>query len=106
MKDAVLASHNSLPITLHHVTIDFICGAVLGACLSTTFFPINVARARMQSELGGNAHISVSQALVKVYRERGRKIKHMYRGVHLNFTRSLLSWGIINSSYEYLKKTI
>jgi hypothetical protein len=27
----------------------------------------------------------------------------MFRGVHINFTRSLISWGIINASYEVIK---
>ncbi|OQR90741.1 ATP-dependent RNA helicase, partial [Thraustotheca clavata] len=90
--------------TTPHGTLaaDFVSGAVLGAFLSTLFFPLNVAKTRMQSIYGGE-HISVVKALQLTYKERGHQWRHVYRGVHINFVRSLISWGIINSAYEKLK---
>uniref|UniRef100_K3W5I0 Mitochondrial carrier protein n=1 Tax=Globisporangium ultimum (strain ATCC 200006 / CBS 805.95 / DAOM BR144) TaxID=431595 RepID=K3W5I0_GLOUD len=81
---------------------DFVCGAVLGAVISTVSFPINVARTRMQS-VYGEPFIGTLQALRLTYEERGHSMSKLYRGVHMNFFRSLLSWGIINSAYEKLK---
>jgi hypothetical protein len=56
----------------------------------------------MQS-IYGEPFIGVIEALRLTYEERGRSFRRVYRGVHMNFFRSLLSWGIINSAYEKLK---
>ena len=82
---------------------DFVSGAVLGACLSTFSFPINVVKSQMQKQLGGE-FTSCSKAFHKVFRERGRRIRPLFYGVSLNYTRALVSWGIINCTYEVLKK--
>uniref|UniRef100_M4B616 Mitochondrial Carrier (MC) Family n=1 Tax=Hyaloperonospora arabidopsidis (strain Emoy2) TaxID=559515 RepID=M4B616_HYAAE len=84
------------------MTNDFICGAMLGAIISTFTFPINVARTRMQS-VYGQPFIGPWEALQLTYQERGHSVRKLYRGVQVNFFRSLLSWGIINSTYEKLK---
>ncbi|KAG6602781.1 solute carrier family 25 member 51 [Phytophthora cinnamomi] len=84
------------------MTNDFICGAMLGALISTFTFPINVARTRMQS-VYGQPFIGPWEALQLTYAERGHSVRRLYRGVQMNFFRSLLSWGIINSTYEKLK---
>ncbi|DBA00272.1 TPA: hypothetical protein N0F65_007916 [Lagenidium giganteum] len=84
------------------VASDFVCGAMLGAVISTVCFPINVARTRMQS-VYGERFMGTWEALELTYEERGRSLRRLYRGVHMNFFRSLLSWGIINSAYEKLK---
>ncbi|CAH0482770.1 unnamed protein product [Peronospora belbahrii] len=81
---------------------DFISGAMLGAVISTFTYPINVARTRMQS-VYGQSFIGPWEALQLTYQERGRSVAKLYRGVQMNFLRSLLSWGIINSTYEKLK---
>ncbi|KAF0695739.1 Aste57867_13475 [Aphanomyces stellatus] len=81
---------------------DFVSGAVLGAFLSTLFFPLNVAKTRMQSVLGNERHLNVVEALRLTYDERGRCLARVYRGVGINFARSLVTWGIINSAYEKL----
>ncbi|KAF0695738.1 Aste57867_13474 [Aphanomyces stellatus] len=81
---------------------DFVSGAVLGASLNTLFFPLNVAKTRMQSVYGDVRFISITEALRLTYEERGRSIAKVYRGVELNFFRSLVSWGIINAAYEKL----
>jgi hypothetical protein len=40
-----------------------------------------------------------------IWKERNGSLKELYRGVHLNFTRSLLAWGITNSAFNLLQRT-
>ena len=78
---------------------DFISGACLGAFISTVFYPVNTTKTHMQKTLGGEFQNfrSVFRLLLK---ERGAW--GMFRGVHVNYTRSFMSWGIINMSYSWL----
>ena len=80
----------------------FISGACLGAALSSLFFPLNVVKTRMQTVVEGRHHgmIWTTQVILK---ERKGKWRKMYRGVHINYTRSFISWGIINAVYELMK---
>jgi len=82
---------------------DFGSGAVLGASISTLFFPINVVKARMQSTLG-TPFLSPAAVFRILWKERNGSIKELFRGVHLNFTRSLMAWGIVNTAFEFLKR--
>ena len=82
---------------------DFFSGAVLGASLSTLFYPINLAKGVMQLQIGG-ASRSVAVTLANVYRDRNG-LAGVYRGAGGNAARALLSWGIVNTSYELLKGT-
>lgn len=52
----------------------------------------------------GTPYISISEAFLRVYHERGSKLSHVYKGVGINCSRSFLSWGIINTVYEAMKK--
>uniref|UniRef100_A0A8C3Q6X9 Uncharacterized protein n=1 Tax=Geospiza parvula TaxID=87175 RepID=A0A8C3Q6X9_GEOPR len=88
-----------------HLVNDFICGGLLGALLGFLFFPVNVVKTRMQAQIGGEFQ-SFSKVLVKIWLERDRKVIHLFRGAHLNYHRSLLSWGIINATYEFLLKLL
>lgn len=81
---------------------DFVSGAVLGACLSTLFYPINVVKSHMQKQLGGE-FISFQKAFITVFRERKGSVRRLFYGVSLNYTRALVSWGVINCSYEMLE---
>lgn len=81
---------------------NFFSGAVLGATISTVFFPLNIAKGVMQLQIGGR-HMGIGETLAQVYRERGG-VQGIYRGVGTNAVRSLLSWGIVNSTYEVIKK--
>lgn len=81
----------------------FVSGAGLGAALSTVFFPLNVVKARMQSRIGG-PYLSIRQALQETLAERGYRWRKLFRGVHINYTRSFVSWGIINAVYDYLMR--
>ena len=78
---------------------DFVSGACLGAFISTVFYPVNTTKTHMQKTLGGEfqSFRSVFRHLLK---ERGAW--GMFRGVHVNYTRSFMSWGIINMSYSLL----
>uniref|UniRef100_A0A0K0DP69 Solute carrier family 25 member 51 n=1 Tax=Angiostrongylus cantonensis TaxID=6313 RepID=A0A0K0DP69_ANGCA len=95
----------SINRTATQLVADFISGAVLGAFISTMFFPVNVVKNHMQSKVGvpyGNPiHV-----FYEVWRERQKSIRGLYLGVHLNFTRSLLAWGITNTVYELLRRTL
>ncbi|CAJ0578166.1 unnamed protein product, partial [Mesorhabditis spiculigera] len=81
---------------------EFISGAVLGASISTLFFPVNVVKNRIQSQVGGQYADGLS-VLRLLLRERG-SILGLYRGVHLNIGRSLIAWGITNSVYSALHR--
>lgn len=81
----------------------FISGAGLGAFLSTAFFPLNVIKARMQARVGG-PFPGIRETFRLVFEERDFRWRKMFRGVHVNYTRSFLSWGIINAVYELLKR--
>ncbi|XP_069486475.1 mitochondrial nicotinamide adenine dinucleotide transporter SLC25A51 [Ambystoma mexicanum] len=83
------------------VVNDFICGGFLGAVLSLIFYPMNVVKARMQSQIGGEFQ-SFRQVFLLIWMERDGKVSHLLRGAHLNCHRSILSWGIINATYELL----
>lgn len=78
---------------------DFLSGAVLGAFISTVFFPVNVTKTHMQLVVGGE-FIRFRAEFLRLLRERG--IRGMFRGVHVNYTRSFIQWGIINVTYENL----
>ena len=85
--------------------LDFVSGAMLGAGLSILFFPLNVVKTRMQCTVGERRQ-TAWQAFQTIFRERGRSWRKLFLGVHVNYTRSLLSWGIINASYEVFKKLL
>jgi hypothetical protein len=84
---------------------DFVSGAFLGAMISTTFFPLNVVKNQMMCVVGGR-HLSIREAFWIVFNDRHRSWRAMFRGVPVNYSRSLLSWGVINASYEILKRQL
>lgn len=88
-----------------HLVNDFVCGGLLGAGLGIMFYPLNVVKSRAQSQIGG-AFRPCKEVLLTVWRERGGSLAMLFRGAHLNYHRSLLSWGIINATYELLLKLI
>ncbi|CAL8264007.1 unnamed protein product [Lota lota] len=90
---------------LGHIVIDFVCGGVLGAGLGIMFYPLNVVKSRAQSQVGGEFR-SCGEVLLTVWRERGGSVAKLFRGAQLNYHRSLLSWGIINATYELLLKVL
>jgi hypothetical protein len=90
---------------LQHSVYDFLSGGLLGALLSTFNYPINVLKNIQQSEMGGRYDRPL-HILRSVYEQRGNSVKEFYIGAKWNFIRSLVSWGIINSTYEYYLSTL
>jgi len=91
----------SLPENLDKFSLlaDFLSGACLGAFISTVFYPVNTTKTHMQKVLGGE-FLSFRRVFKQLLKERGPR--GMFRGVHINYTRSFMSWGIINMSYSVL----
>ncbi|XP_022193593.2 mitochondrial nicotinamide adenine dinucleotide transporter SLC25A51 [Nilaparvata lugens] len=83
----------------------FLIGAVIGSFISTIFYPCNVLKVHVQSRLGG-PYQGIWDATREIYRERGGSMTSFYRGVHMNYTRSFISWGIINVAYDALKSMV
>ena len=90
---------------LMRTLLQFICGATIGAFISCLFYPINVGKVVIQSQIGGKFQ-NIIYVLPRVYKERGSKLRYVYRGVHTNCTRSFLSWGVMNAAYEHLKNIV
>ncbi|XP_026059701.1 solute carrier family 25 member 51 isoform X2 [Carassius auratus] len=88
-----------------HLVNDFVCGGILGAGLGVVFYPLNVVKSHAQVQIGGEFQ-SCRVILANVLRERDGKLSRLFRGVHLNFQRSVFSWGIINATYELLLKML
>lgn len=80
-------------------------GAVIGAFLSSLFYPTNVVKVEMQRTMG-HASLSIRDAFQHVYAERGYQLRHVFKGVGVNCSRAFISWGIINASYESIKKLL
>ena len=82
---------------------DFVSGGILGAAISTIFYPVNVCKTKMQSQIGGEFQ-GLRVVFWQLYRERQSCLRSVYRGADINVVRCLLSWGIINATYELLLK--
>ncbi|XP_011256807.1 solute carrier family 25 member 51 [Camponotus floridanus] len=84
---------------------NFISGAFIGGFTSTVFYPMNVIKIHMQTKIGGDFekfHVVIRE----LYVSRDRSLSSFYKGVHLNYMRSFISWGVINASYDFLKSII
>ena len=85
---------------------DFISGSITGAIISTIFYPLNVIRIQMQTQPAGSRYLTFRQAYRAVHQQRDGSFRLMYRGVHINYTRSFLSWGITNACYEFFRRML
>jgi len=103
-------AHNLLPASpptaalsppLWGAARDFFAGAVLGALLSSLFFPVNMAKSVMQLQIGGRFR-GIAETIAQVHAER-KGLAGLYRGVGGNALRAFVSWGIVNASYELIK---
>lgn len=94
----LLGNHESL-------LTNFVSGALIGGFTSTVFYPMNVIKIHMQTKIGGDFEkfLTVTR---EVYVSRDRSITSFYKGVHLNYMRSFISWGVINAAYDFLKNII
>lgn len=81
---------------------EFLSGACIGAFTSTLFYPLNVLKVHVQCSLGG-PYLNIFTVFKKIYIERGGKISHFYKGGGINLYRSFISWGLINTSYDFFK---
>ena len=81
------------------ICADFLTGAVIGAGVSTLFYPVNVVKTHMQLKVGGS-FLKFRSVITQILKERG--IRGLWHGVHVNYSRSFLSWGVINSTYEFV----
>ncbi|EGT52844.1 hypothetical protein CAEBREN_07341 [Caenorhabditis brenneri] len=54
----------------------------------------------------GVPYDSAIQVFREVWKERNRSLRGLYLGVHLNFTRSLLAWGIITGMHGVIKRKL
>lgn len=84
---------------------EFSAGAIIGSVISTIFYPMNVVKVYMQSSCGG-PYVNFVGVFIKIYRERGHKLKNIYKGVSINCWRAFFSWGIMNTAYEQIKNVI
>ncbi|EFN79130.1 solute carrier family 25 member 51 [Harpegnathos saltator] len=82
---------------------NFVSGALIGGFVSTVSYPLNIIKIHMQAKIGGNFEQFLA-VMREVYISRNRSIIYFYKGVHLNYMRSFISWGVINASYDFLKK--
>ena len=84
---------------------DFISGGLLGASISTVFYPLNVVKSHMQVRIGGS-YLSMNEAFRIIYEARNRRFLNLFKGVHSNFIRAIFAWGITNSVYEFTLQSI
>lgn len=82
---------------------EFLSGAFIGAFLSTLFYPLNVLKVSMQTTMG-TPNQSITEAFKTIYTERGSKMRNVFKGCSINCWRAFVSWGIINVSYEAIKR--
>lgn len=82
----------------------FVCGAVIGAFTSSIFYPLNVVKVIIQSKVGGS-YDNWLVVMKEIYISRG-SIRNVYKGLNMNCLRAAISWGIMNSAYENLRKWI
>lgn len=94
----------TLPNTVPYFA-EFVSGACLGAALSTISYPVNVVKSRMQSTVHTEFK-SFYRTFLTIWHERGGSLKLLFRGVHVNYTRSFFSWGITNASFEFFDSLI
>lgn len=57
----------------------------------------------IQSKVGGT-YENWLVVTKEIYNNRGRSVRNVYKGLNMNCMRAAISWGIMNSAYENLKK--
>lgn len=81
---------------------NFIIGGLLGSTIGSILTPLNVSKAQLQSSVG-TEFTSLRFVLRSLLNERkSAKITRLYSGLPANFSRSMVSWGIITMIYEWL----
>lgn len=78
---------------------------MIGAFVSSIFYPLNVIKVVIQCKVGG-PNENMFKVLQYIYNERGRSVRNVYKGLNMNCVRAFFSWGIMNAAYENLKEII
>eukprot|EP00040_Diaphanoeca_grandis_P044869 m.13945 g.13945 ORF g.13945 m.13945 type:complete len:304 (-) comp9928_c1_seq1:154-1065(-) len=78
-------------------------GASAGLLALCTVYPFDVVRRRMQTHKGGAKYPSVWNALTTIARTEGIK-SGLYRGLSLNFVKTVPNVAIYLSLYDYVKQ--
>lgn len=92
---------NSPKSALNEGMTNFFTGGILGAFVATVFYPLKVVKVVIQRKLGG-PFMPLSKAFLYVYRLNGGGVKNFYQGVVVNIYKSILSWGVTVTMFEYL----
>ena len=80
-----------------------VCGAVAGLCAMTVSYPFDVLRRREQTrDAKTRPYSNVFQGLAQLAREGGIK-RGLYRGLSLNYMKTLPNVAIYLSLYDFFK---
>lgn len=82
---------------------NFFCGGILGAVMATLFYPMKVMKIVIHKTVG-TPFLSIPKVAHIIYNQNGGGIRNFYQGVWLNCARSLISWGVTNMTFEFLKQ--
>lgn len=105
LRDEIRSRITNSNLVLSDAVNEFLCGSLTGMMLSFIFFPLNVVKIAMQRQLGVKFE-SMFQTFKRLHNERNNSIRNIYIGVYMNSLKACLSWGIINVSFEELKKFV
>lgn len=83
----------------------FIFGSIVGSFMTVLFYPVKVIKVNIHKQLGGKFR-TVNEVVKEIYVKNGGGVCNFYRGIVINCGRALFSWGITNSSYEYIKRQL
>jgi len=78
-------------------------GATAGLVALTIVYPFDVIRRRMQTHRGSAAYTSIVSAFQTIYAQEGLK-NGLYRGLSLNYLKTLPNVAIYMSLYDYTKQ--
>lgn len=104
IRQPLKASFPNTNSKLKNTLYDFLSGGILGAFISTLFYPLNVVKSHMQAKVGGD-FANIYQTFRIVFESRDRNINMLFKGIGSNFTRAILSWGFTNAAYELVLST-
>nr|CAH8868960.1 unnamed protein product [Trichobilharzia regenti] len=82
---------------------NFAFGGILGGSIGVITFPFNVIKTRMQSTVGG-CFVGLRSTFISLVYEESNKLNilRLFRGVPVNFIRSVFSWGLITMTFHFL----
>jgi len=77
-------------------------GSTAGLIALSFVYPFDVIRRRMQTHRGGKAYPSVGAALKTIFREEGVR-RGLYKGLTLNYLKTLPNVALYMSVYDFIK---